>query len=158
MSKPIPIRRRLIRRLPVVTLLIVVAGLALYNSPGWRHLRAYKKLRLGMSKSQVLVLFDREPVYECKLRESDIWYIRAPDFLAGDFSDVDAPSGSTFTSTTELPNVYDHVQLAFDFEDQLHAFTWIGETNTVESTIGSTPGGHFNVLDDSYFGKQSPDN
>ncbi|WP_296461850.1 hypothetical protein [Rubinisphaera sp.] len=158
MSKPKPNQRRLIRWLTIATLLIVVAGFALYNTPGWRHFRAYNKLRLGMSKSQVRVLFDRDPEYECKLRASDIWYIRAPDFLAGDFSDVYAPSGSTFTSTTELPNVYDHVQLAFDSADQLHAFTWIGETYTVESTVGSTPGSHFNVLADSYFEKQSPVN
>jgi len=151
MSNPKPNRRRLIRWLTVATLLTVVAGFALYNSPGWRHSRAYNKLQLGMSKSQVRDLFKREPEYECKLRASDIWYIRAPDFLAGDFSDVDDPSGSTFTSTTELPDVYDHVQLAFDVEDQLHAFTWIGETYTVESTVGSTRGSHFNVLADSDF-------
>ena len=58
-----------------------------------------------MSKSQVRGLFNREPEFKCKLRASDIWYIRAPDFLAGDFTDVDNPPGSRFTSVVELPDV-----------------------------------------------------
>ena len=151
MPKAKPNHRRLIRWLSVATLLIVVVGCALYNSPGRQHSRAYNKLRLGMSKSQVRGLFNREPEFKCKLRASDIWYIRAPDFLAGDFTDVDNPRGSRFTSVVELPDVYDHVQLAFDSEGQLHAYTWIGETYTVETTTGSTPGSHFNVLADSQF-------
>lgn len=141
----------MIRWIAVTSLLVVVAGIALYNSSVWRYGRAYSQLQLGMSKSQVRDLFDRKPDFECKLRSSDIWYIRAPDFLAGDFSDINDPSGSTFKTTNELPDVYDHVQLAFDSDDRLHAFTWIGETYTVESRIGSTPGSHFNVLADSSF-------
>jgi len=129
----------------------ITSGLALYNSPSWRHLRAYRQLRLGMSKTEVRALFGLELAYECKLRSSDIWYIQAPDFLADDFSEIDDPSGTTFSSTAQLPDVYDHVQLAFDSADQLHAFTWVGETYTVESTTGSTSGSHFNVLADSEF-------
>ncbi len=130
---------------------MIVAAICLYNSPGQRFGRAYNQLQLGMSKSQVRRLFNRGPDYECKLRSSDIWYVGAPDFLAGDFSDVTDPPGSIFNSTKQLPDVYDHVQLAFDSDDRLHAFTWIGETYTIESTTGSISGSHFKLLSDASF-------
>ena len=140
-----------------VCLLIATAWITLRNSPGPRFGRVYQQITLGMSKTQVQNLFDREPDFECRLGSSDIWYIRAPDSLAEDFfvkadrAKAGIPSGSTVKSTSELPDMYDHVQLAFDSNDRLHAFTWIGETHTVESTNGSMPGSHFKVLAESTF-------
>ena len=104
-----------------------------------------------MTKTQVKRLFDKETSYECRLRKSDIWYIKAPDHLAGNFDDVRLPSGSNYTSARTLPDIYDHVQLAFDTDGRLHAYTWIGETYTVESRSGSIPGSHFKELADSNF-------
>ena len=130
---------------------VAIGYIVIVDSPGRRFGRAYGQLELGMSKNKVRALFSAEPEFECRLRSSDIWYIRAPDDLAGNFENVDIQSGSNVNSTSELPDVYDHVQLAFDSEDRLHAFTWIGETYTVESTTGSTRGSHFNLLPDSNF-------
>ena len=151
-SEPKPKQKlKLTRWAVLAALLVIVAGMFLYNSPGWRFGRAYSELQLGMSKTQVRKLFNREPDYECKLRSSEIWYVCAPDFLAGDFSGINKPSGSIFQTAKALPDVYDHVQLAFDSDDQLHAFTWIGETYTVESTTGSVSGSHFKSLPDANF-------
>jgi len=98
-------------------------------------------------------LFGTNPDFDCCYKSFEIWYYRAPDWLglAGDFDDVELERGATVQSLDDLPDVYDHVQLAFDNQGRLHAYTWIGETYTVETKNGSVNGSHFAELSPSDF-------
>ena len=131
---------------------ISLAGACLlYNSSGWRFSRAYRQLKLGMTQDDVRKLFGTVPDFDCRCKSSQIWYFSAPGFFTGNFEDVDLRRGATVQSLDDLPDVYDHVQLAFDASGRLHAFTWIGETYTVESKSGSVSGSRFSELSSSDF-------
>jgi hypothetical protein len=114
--------------------------------PGPRFTRSYKQLQIGMPRSKVQALFGREPDYHCRVGRSEIWYYRAPGHFTGDFPAGTPESGTLYQEAGELPDVYDHVQLAFDEDGNLVAYTWIGETHTVEYRGGSVNGGHFRLL------------
>jgi hypothetical protein len=148
--------KRLVIAIPALVAFLLL-GFAYYlpRSPGWRFAGAYRQLRLGMSQDDVRKLFGPEIEFACRYKSSDIWYYRAPNLpffdLAGDFKNSNIERGATVPTLNDLPNVYDHVQLAFDAGGRLHAYTWIGETYTVESTNRSVPGSHFKELSPSDF-------
>ncbi|MFO7901875.1 MAG: hypothetical protein R6U98_04380 [Pirellulaceae bacterium] len=104
-----------------------------------------------MTQDDVREVFGRGPDFDCRYKSSQIWYYRAPGFFAGDFEDVELSRGATVQSLDDLPDVYDHVQLAFGTQGNLHAYTWIGESYTVESKNGSVGGSHFAKLSPSDF-------
>jgi outer membrane protein assembly factor BamE (lipoprotein component of BamABCDE complex) len=128
----------------------LVYGL-LYNSPGWRFGRSYRQLQLGMTQSEVRTLFGRSPDFDCRFQSSEIWYYRSPGIFSSGWEGVELDRGGTAQTLDELPVVYDHVQLAFDAEGVLHAYTWIGETYTVESKKGPVSGSRFTVLSPNDF-------
>jgi hypothetical protein len=106
---------------------------------------------LGMTQDEVQELFGPRLDFECRYKSYQIWYYRAPDFLAGDFDEVRLQRGEELPSLDDLPDVYDHVQLAFDANGRVHAYTWIGETYTVEAKNGSVRGSSFSRLSSSDF-------
>ncbi len=120
-------------------------GLAL-SSAGRNFYRNYKALRIGMSKTEVQVLFGNTPDYACRFSKSEIWYYRAPGWFTRAFPENTPERGTLYQNIADLPDVYDHVQLAFDSNSQLTAFTWIGESYTVESGSGSVKGSHLKNL------------
>ena len=134
-----------------VFILTTIGYFTLVNSPGWKFSRIYNELEPGMSQQEVRNLFGKKPDFDCRLGSSEIWYFQGPDDLAGSFDDVDLVRGSTVQTKNDLPDVYDHIQLAFDSGGHLFAYTWIGETYTVESTDGSASGSNLNKLPDSAF-------
>jgi len=91
-------------------------------------------------------MFGQEPDYYCRFGRSEIWYYAAPGTFTGDFPADTPESGATYERLSELPDVYDHVQMAFDENANLTAYTWIGETYTVEYRGGSVRGTHFRLL------------
>src|SRR5437764_667132 len=104
-----------------------------------------------MSEDEVTKLFGKKPDFECGYQSYGIWYYRAPGPFTGRFDKIKLESGATVQSLSDLPNVYDHVQLAFDSQGRLHAYTWIGETSTVELKNRSVRGSDFAKLSPSDF-------
>ena len=98
-----------------------------------------------MPRSNVQALFGQQPDYDCRFGRSEIWYYAAPGFTA-DFPADTPEAGVTYESLNELPDVYDYVQIAFDANGNVAAYTWIGETYTVEYWGGSVRGSHFRLL------------
>ncbi len=96
-----------------------------------------------MTQDGVRELFGPTPEFDCRFKSSQIWYYRAPGYFSGNFDDVKINRGAMVENLEDLPDVYNYVQFAFDAEGRLHAFTWIGESYTVESTSGSVRGSHF---------------
>jgi len=99
-----------------------------------------------MTQSDVRELFGRRPDFDCRYTSFEIWYCRAPGFFTGSLDGVGLDRGATVQSLDDLPDIYDHVQLAFDRQGALHAYTWIGESYTVESKNSSVRGSHFTKL------------
>jgi hypothetical protein len=137
-------RRRLYFGFAAVLLCSVFYGWV--YSPGSQFLNSYRQLRIGMSLSEVQRLFGPTPVYHCRTGGSVIWYFAGPGSFNRKFPEDSPEAGSLLSDATQLPNVYDHVQIAFDANDRLSAFTWIGETYTVEYSGGSVRGSHFKLL------------
>lgn len=130
-----------------VFIALIVCGYQVWvNSDGVTFYKAYQQLRIGMPKSRVQQLFGTTPTYAYSLNAFDIWYYKSKGIhkLNGP---VDVPvSGSRFQSADDLPDLYDYVTIAFDENEKVHAFTWIGETYTVESVDGPVNGTHFKLL------------
>ena len=136
----------------LVFIFLVTGYVLLYNSPGWRFSRAYDQLDLRMTQDDVRELLGPTPDFDCHYKSSQIWYYRPPaGWFTSNFDEVELERGATVQSLEDLPDVYDHVQLAFDVNGRLHAYTWIGESYTVESTNGSVKGSHFSKLASSDF-------
>jgi hypothetical protein len=99
-----------------------------------------------MPRSEVQTLFGPEPDYHCRFGHSEICYYAHPGKFTGRFPADTLEAGSLYRDVSKLPDVYDHVQIAFDENGNLAAFTWIGETYTVEYLGGSVRGTHFKLL------------
>lgn len=132
------------RGLLISIFLLTVGGCDLPIGHGF--LWKYDQLQLGMSKSDVQHLFAVQPAYHCMLREYEIWYIRDSGFFTRDFPENVPELGVAYQSASDLPDTFGYVQLAFDRDDKLFAFTWIGETYYVESRAGKISGSHFKKL------------
>jgi hypothetical protein len=139
----------------VLAFLVVVgvAGVVLYHSAGWRFSRAYHQIQLGMTQDDVQELFGHPPDFDCRYKSYQIWYFRhpAPSPFTDEFDRVELKRGTTVQSADDLPNTYNWVQCAFDADGRLYAYTWIGETYTVECTKGSVKGSHLSKLAPSDF-------
>ena len=137
-----------------VAALTVVIVLAV-PSRGRNFSRAYAELQLGMSTDQTLDLLGTEPEFVCYYQSSLIMYFRSPPNPFLDFSgSIDTNRyayGMRVGALADIPSPYDYVTLAFDTNDNLHAYTWIGETYTVETTKGSFKGSEFSELEPLQF-------
>jgi len=96
-------------------------------------------------------MFGREPDFECRYKSYEIWYYRSPCPFARDFDEVELERGAAVASLGDLPDVYDCVQLAFDSSGRLHAYTWIGESYTVQTNSRVVKGSHLSRLSPSDF-------
>jgi hypothetical protein len=136
-----------------VFIVLGVAGVVLYHSPGWRFSRAYRQIQLGMTRDRIQQLLGRTPDFDCRYKSYQIWYYRhpAPSPFTDEFDKVELKRGATVQSAADLPNAYNWVQCAFDVDGRLYAYTWIGETYTVECTKGSVKGSHLSKLPASDF-------
>lgn len=108
--------------------------------------RNYDTLKIGMPKAEVQAIYGESPAYACRLSTSEIWYYAAPGRLTGKFPDNTPQRGALYGSAKDLPDVYGHIQLAFDSNNELTAFTFIGESYTTEWRGGSVKGTHFKDL------------
>ena len=150
-------------RLFIIGLLIIaglvfvigVVGYVAYkwhdNSPGRQFNRAYGHLELGMDEDDVHNLYGKPPDFFCYYREYRICYYLSSGMFAGSLEDVEIEQGATVEMLEELPYFHAAVQVAFDGSGHLHAYTWNGETYTVETFRGAVSGARFAQLDDSYF-------
>lgn len=127
--------------------LLGTAYLLLHDSPNRRFSRAYRQLQLGMTQDDIRELFGPTPDFDCRYKSYEIWYYRSPDlFFTLKFDDIGLKRGEMVQSLDDLPDVYDHVQFAFDTNGRLHAYTWIGESCTVQCVNGPVEGSHFSKL------------
>ena len=108
--------------------------------------RNYPTLKIGMPKAEIQAVFGETPTYSCRFSASEIWYYAAPGRLTGKFPANTPERGTLYGSAADLPDVYDHIQLAFNSNDELIAFTFIGESDTTEWRGGSVKGTHFKHL------------
>jgi len=108
--------------------------------------RNYKALKIGMPKAEIQALFGKTPTYSCRYSASEIWYYAAPGLLTEKFPDNTPEQGMLHARAADLPDVYGHIQLAFNSNDELIAFTFIGESYTAEWQGGSVKGTHFKHL------------
>ncbi len=99
-----------------------------------------------MPRSDVQAMFGQEPDYYCRFGRSEIWYYAGPGLFTADFPADTPENGANYENLNELPDVYDYVQIAFDENGNVVAYTWIGETYTVEYRGGSVEGTHFRLL------------
>lgn len=110
---------------------------------------SYDSLSIGMHLKTVLKMMDIPPKYEYRYESFRILYFQPPpDPLWNPPDPVIANygAGQVVSNLDELPNIYDYVQLAFDSNDLLCAFTWIGESYAVESVSGPVKGAHLAKL------------
>lgn len=122
----------------------LIIGWTLLPGPGFG--RSYRQLQIGMPQSEVQAVFGQEPDYHCRFDRSEIWYFAAPGMFTPEFPAGTPEPGATYGSLRELPDVYDHVQVAFDENGKSVAYTWIGETYTVEYRGGSVTGTYLKLL------------
>ena len=118
---------------------------------GQQFLGHYRQLKIGMPKSAVQSLFGKTPNHQFRLGRYDIWYYKDRGMFTRDFPANTAVDGSALSSASELPDTFGYLVLAFDRDGMLDAYTWIGETATVESRHGSENGSHFRHLPKGYF-------
>jgi len=114
-------------------------------------LSLYKQLRIGLDKSQVQTLFGDSSDYICQYKDYDIWYYSDNGFATQVFPHHKFASHYTFTDVDKLPDTFGYITVAFNHEGKLHAYTWIGETYTVEYDGGSIEGTHFRQIPTSNF-------
>lgn len=100
-------------------------------------LRDYRQLRIGLSKDEVTDVFGKEPAHVCRIDGIEIWYLPRN---RGAFSKVEEELPSHVTEFQKIPYVYDSVQVAFDRQNRVCAFTWNGETDVVRTVNGIYPG------------------
>lgn len=127
-------------------LLIAVGGIYIATAPQRQLGRCYNRLHLGQTKQQVEAVFERRPDYRCLFENSEIWYYSPVSTFPVDMGSNALPNGARYRELRDLPDVYDNVQLAFDRNGALHAYTHIGEELHVTSTRGPVKGSHFKVL------------
>jgi hypothetical protein len=113
---------------------------------GWRFKANYERLALGHPFSEVLDMMGSQPDYEYQYASFRIAYYRAPSIFRGDTDMIGYAHGQVVATLEELPYLYDCVQLAFNSNNVLVAYTWIGETYTVEAIGGSVKGSHLSAL------------
>lgn len=134
--------------------LAIVAALLVFLHIESAEVRQFSKrvdlLSLGMSRHDVLDTLRASPVYDYRYGAFRILYIRPP---RGALYEGPEPivkgyvPGAVVHDLHELPNIYNHIQLAFDSEDLLCAFTWIGESYYIKSNSGDVRGAHFSKLE-----------
>ena len=106
-------------------------------------------------RDDVRHLFGSKPDFDCRYRSYEIWYYRSPNAsVVYNFDGVGLECGARVQSLADLPDVYDYVQLAFDANGHLHAYTWIGESYTIERANGPAKGSHFKLAPESFEGSE----
>ena len=117
-------------------------------SDGWAFKAAYESLALGMPLSVVVDMISSAPEYEYGYQSFRILYFRSPSPFcrAPDPATLDYRPGKVVARLDDLPDIYGSLQLAFDSNDNLCAYTFIGEGYTVESFGGSVRGDHLSEL------------
>jgi hypothetical protein len=140
-----------IRILTIVAIFFIAICVTLWqNLSAPSFLSAYRGLQLGMSTALVQATFKRGPDYTYRVGKSTVWYLAAPQAFSRPAAILVPANGSMLPNAASLPDTYDYVTLAFDTNNKLIAFTWIGETYTVEYVGGSSNGTHFRLLPAGY--------
>lgn len=144
----IPLAKRALILLgpPAVLFIGAVVYMILITAPSREFEQTDRRLELEQTQAQVEALFGRPVDYKCRFDDSEIWYYSSRGPYCGTIDNVAKPSGSRYNDLSDLPNPYDHAQLAFDRTGALHAYTRIGESLNVVSRRGQVPGSHFGVL------------
>ena len=125
----------------------IVAFSATRIRSAWAFKAAYEKLSLGMNFKAVSALIGTPADYEYGLGTFRIYYWRSSRlYSCAERAKPDFSRGRVVTQLDDLPDLYGYVQLAFDSNDTLCAYTFIGEAYTVESASGSVKGSHLSEL------------
>jgi len=106
---------------------------------------AWSDLELGITEEQAIALFGKEPALKLPFWENTILYFEDPMF-------ENYPSHYTqyqkkeITEISEIPDVYAAVQLLFNKDGGLVAYTRNGETQTIRTITGEYPGDNLNSI------------
>ena len=114
---------------------------------------AYEQLQVGRTTTKRIVesKFGRRPDSVYYFKSSEIWYYRAPaDVTTGTLPSTPLPNEHV-SSLGLLPDTYNYVQLAFNKDGELIAYTWIGEDPQVHSLYGNRKGSFLGLLDEDQF-------
>ena len=134
----------------VVTSCLVICVFAIYISILSMNLSGhpYNKLAVGMTISEVEGILKSPLDHVYKYDDFSIHYYRSPSVLIREPTKISENdmSGKNIGNLGDLPDIYGYYQLAFDSNGVLCAYTWIGETYTVESMTGSVKGSHLSKL------------
>jgi hypothetical protein len=153
-----------LRRLKIILLialsfcLVVLAVIKVSNRvfnispPGRKEFHQHlAMLRVGMHKEEVQALFGQIPTYACRISKSEIWYYAAPGCLTGRWTTNTPENGTVFHIPTELPDIYANIQMAFNTNNELFAYAFIGESYDIMTTNGPVKGDHFKYLPQDSF-------
>ena len=158
--------------------LSVMGYYALIFSPTGRADRGYEALAVGQTRDEVMSLFGRAPDYSCFYRSSEIVYFfrhgwttfyvggGGPYYSGGKalYKEVDGKRvpvppeemPARIATKKEIPYVYDAYQILIGEHGLVQAFTHNGETTRIHTVRGDIEGDHFSVLDESFFGEETP--
>ena len=128
---------------------IAIVFIKVFRGPGTYTL--YKQLRIGMDRSEVQTLFGDYADYICQYKDYDIWYYSDHGFATRTSPNQKFAHNYIFTEVDKLPDTFGHITIAFNQEGKVHAYSWIGETTTVEYDGGSIRGSHFRQIPPSSF-------
>ncbi|GAA5497551.1 hypothetical protein Rhal01_03747 [Rubritalea halochordaticola] len=120
--------------------MLLIAGVVYVTCYRVRDLDRYNQLELGLEKGEVLEIFDRLPVYECRYRGLEIIYLEGQSLFR---EKMENQEETDYKSLNALPDPFDFFMLAFDAEQKLVAYTWCGETTTIQTAVGEAKGSHF---------------
>ncbi len=111
--------------------------------------RNYRRLSLGMPMRDVVTIMGRPPDYEFSCHSCYVaYYAPPPAQMIKTAKIADYRPGLSVEKLTDLPDLYDHVQLAFSSNQALIAYAWIGESYTVKvSNQKPVKGSHFSALE-----------
>ena len=137
----------------IVALFLVLAfSQHLFFGPSRQLRNSVGQLDLEMSVAEAESIIGEPADWELRYGSSRIcYYDGGQRILEYDFSDFGIPSGGNVDSLEELYSAHGYAALAFDADGLLHAYTLIGEMQTIKSRRGAIPGSNLSAMIDSDF-------
>ena len=138
----------------IIGLLALMAGSWLYveTAPGRDHVRKYRSLSFGMTKSDLLAHYGTTPDHTCIMGSWQILLYYRHDRLPSPDPDT---LPAVVTSPSDIPGVYGAQQLLLNADGLLVAWTWNGETDTIVTIDGKYEGSDFTGLEQWFYEKDT---
>lgn len=142
------------RKTNLIITIIAIVSLITFLTVRYRAtstLDRYNQLEIGQTKALVEAIFGEDPEYACTYKSYEVWYLSGQSLFSRPFPHDEYAHNQQFDHADQLPNPYGYVMIAFNHSGQVHAYTWIGETHTVEYQGGSVEGSHLKLAPETAF-------